>query len=105
MIDAATLHSLSEFPNQLESFYNAIPADHSKWAPKSWDGIPSETLTAIEQICHIRDIEIDGYHSRFRRTLEEDPPKLAGLDTYGLVKERRYSAANVTAVFEDFRAA
>jgi DinB superfamily len=105
MIDATTLHSLSEFPQQLESFYNAIPAEHSNWAPISWEGIPSETLTAIEQICHVRDIETDGYHARFQRTLDENHPTLAGLDTYGLARERIYSKAEAVEVFADFRRA
>jgi hypothetical protein len=33
--------------------------------------VPSEPLTAIEQVCHVRDIEIDGYHRRFHRALDE----------------------------------
>ncbi len=79
-----TLNALAAFPDQLEATYAAIPSDLKHWAPPSWDGVPSEPLTAIEQACHVRDIEIDGYHVRFRRTLEELNARLASLDTEAL---------------------
>lgn len=101
----ATLHALAEFPDQLEAFYAAIPARRTNWAPSSWDGIPSETLTAIEQICHIRDIEIDGYQERIARALTETSPNLPALDTYRLAKERSYAKANAAEVLATFRAA
>jgi len=107
-LDPATLHALAAFPRQLEQFYAAIPPAFTHWSPPSWDGIPSESFTAIEQICHVRDIEIDGYQQRLRRTLEEDAPVLDSLDGYALARERNYAAADaneVFAVFRDARAA
>jgi hypothetical protein len=72
-----------------------------RWAPASWEGAPSETFTAIEQICHVRDIEVDGYQRRFRRLLDEDEPTLDSLDGYALVKDRRYADANPDDVLRD----
>ena len=71
-----TLDALALFPRQLEAHYLAIPAGFEHWAPPAWDGIPSEPFTAIEQVCHVRDVEIDGYHVRFQRTLHESDPLL-----------------------------
>ena len=51
--------SLPIVPQQLEAHYAAFPAAFKHWAPESWEGVPSEALTAIEQICHVRDIEIE----------------------------------------------
>lgn len=63
----------------------------------------SESLTAVAQICHIRDVENDGRHRRFRRLLEESEPALESLDGYTLVEERQYADANPQTVFKEFR--
>ena len=104
-LDAATLRAMTDFPDQLERFYEAIPESHSNWTPASWDGIPSETFSALGQVCHVRDIEIDGYHVRIQRTLAEDNPLLASLDGYVLERERGYATADAREALAAFRAA
>ena len=104
-MDSATFHALATFPRQLEAFYEAIPAAYKHWTPQSWEGIPSERFTAIEQACHVRDIEIDGYHLRFRRPLEEDNPTLESIDGYRLARDRHYGDADAAEAFAAFRAA
>jgi len=101
----ATRQAMADFPRQLEQFYGAIPASHRNWTPASWEGIPSETFSALGQICHVRDIEVDGYHLRFARTLAEVNPVLASLDGYALERERGYASADAKEVFAAFRAA
>ena len=98
-----TLNALAQFPDLLAANYAEVPADFIHWAPASWDGVPSEPLTAIEQLCHVRDIEIDGYHIRFQRTLTEDQPSLPGLDTEALAKARAYGQADAVSVLASFR--
>jgi len=100
-----TIAALAAFPPQLEAHYAAIPAEFRHWAPASWEGVPSEPFTAIEQICHVRDIEIDGYHLRFQRTLDEANPLLASIDSDILARERNYAAADPAEMFMSFRAA
>jgi DinB superfamily len=100
-----TLKSLANFPDQLEALYATFPDDGVHWKPESWDGIPSESLTALEQLCHVRDIEIDGYHARIDRTLNETQPLLASLDTYRLRNERHYDRANAAEAIAAFRTA
>ena len=104
-MNTTTLNALAAFPAQLEAHYAAIPAAFKHWAPASWDGVPSEPLTAIEQVCHVRDIEIEGYQLRFRRALSEAHPVLASLDTEALARERDYGSAGVDAVLAEFREA
>lgn len=101
----ATLSAMSLFPQQLEQCFAAVPKEYLAWAPKSWEGIPSETFTALEQICHVRDIEIDGYQVRFRRMLEESAPVLASIDSYELARQRQYHAADPRKALAEFRAA
>ncbi|HEX7639248.1 MAG TPA: DinB family protein [Burkholderiaceae bacterium] len=100
-----TLQALAAFPDQLEAHFAAVPPAFRHWAPPSWDGVPSEALTALEQLCHVRDIEIDGYHVRLRRTLAEERPILASLDTDALARERRYAEDDPAAALAAFRAA
>jgi len=102
---AITLRALAEFPAQLEAHYAAFAPQFTHWAPPSWDGVPSEPLTAIEQLCHVRDIEIDGYQLRIRRTLSETHPTLASIDTDALVHERAYARDEPARVLAAFRAA
>lgn len=104
-MDPATLRALAAFPNQLEAFYAAIPIQYAHWTPPSWEGIPSELLTPTGQICHVRDIEIDGYQARIERALAESNPFLGSIDTYRLAAEREYDKADAAAALADFRAA
>ena len=96
----ALIRALAAFPDQLAAHYALIPRSHKNWAPASWDGVPSEPLTAIEQVCHVRDIEIDGYQTRFRRTLTEERPTLPSIDTEALARERSYATADADALKE-----
>jgi hypothetical protein len=100
-----TLSALEAFPRALEQHYAAFPREHVHWSPSSWDGIPSEHFTAIEQICHVRDIEIEGYQVRFRRTLAEEIPMLPSIDSETVAKERNYAGADPARVFQEIRAA
>ncbi len=100
-----TIRALADFPSLLEAHYSAIPTDFKHWAPLSWDGIPSEKLTAIEQVCHVRDIEVLGYHERFRRTLSELNPLLESLDTDALARDRSYASQSAEAALSEFREA
>lgn len=106
-MNQSTLAALAAFPDQLTAHYAAIPVNFRNWAPNSWDGIPSEPFTAIGHVCHIRDIEVDGYRIRFERTLREVNPTLPSLDGMALAIERSYAtsdAAEALAVFRRARA-
>jgi hypothetical protein len=104
-MNPTTLAALVNFPDLLEANFAVVPIGLVHWRPDSWEGIPSERLTAIEQICHVRDIEIDGYHVRFRRTLTEERPVLPDIAGESLAKERKYSQAVAAEVLASFKAA
>ena len=104
-MDQITLEALARFPLQLQAYYGVIPAGWEQWKPDSWEGIPSEPFSAIEQICHVRDIEVDGYHQRFNRVLQETNPTLENIDGETLAVERAYATAEPVRVFAAFRAA
>lgn len=100
-----TLNALAVFPDQLEAHYAEIPEKFTNWAPASWDGIPSERFTPIEQVCHVRDIEIDGYHVRLHRVLRESNPTLPSINSESLATERSYATSSAEEAFAVFRAA
>ncbi len=104
-MDRITLSALAAFPQQLEALYAVFPTAFTHWAPPSWDGIPSERFTALEQVCHVRDIEIDGYHVRFNRTLRESNPTLASIDSESLARERSYATSSAAEAIAAFRSA
>jgi hypothetical protein len=94
-----TIAALESFPRALEAHFAAFPAEFVHWAPQSWEGVPSEPFTAIEQVCHVLDIEVEGYQVRFRRTLDEASPFLPSIDSVAVARERDYGRADVRDVF------
>lgn len=100
-----TLKALTDFPDMLAAHFGAFAPRFWSWAPPSWEGSPSEDFTALEQICHVRDIETDGYHVRFLRTLGENRPHLPGVDGHLLRIERDYAHADPDKVLTEFRSA
>ena len=104
-LTTAFLNGLSEAPRQLEEAFLAIPATHRTWKPEDWGGSPGEPFTPLEHACHLRDIEIDGYHVRIQRLRDEQSPDLVSLDGVALAKERRYLESDPFAAFAAFRKA
>lgn len=104
-MNPTTLDALADFPRLLAAHYAAVPDGYAHWTPDDWEGIPSERFSPLGQLCHVRDIEIDGYHVRLRRMLEEDRPLLVSLDSDALASERRYDTADAAGVLAEFRTA
>lgn len=100
-----SIESLRAFPETLRTFVATLPREALDWAPKSWEGIPSEELTIRRQLCHLRDIEAEGYIVRFKRVLAEQNPTLASIDTYALIEPRNYDRTDIAAALDAFTAA
>jgi hypothetical protein len=97
-----TLESLTAFPRVLEIYFHSVPPHGRHWRPSSWDGIPSERLTVVEQVWHVRDVEIEGYAVRFARTLSETCPDLPDLPGELLALERGYAQADPEKALREF---
>ncbi len=104
-VSTTMLDALAAFPAQLAAYYAEMPPAFVNWAPADWTGIPSEHFTAIEQLWHVHDVEIDGYHQRFHRILAEDHPFLPDLGSEALAKARDYAAREAAPALAGFRAA
>ena len=97
--------SLRTMPDQVEALLQLIPEARLDWTPQSWEAVPGEMFSARDQICHLRDIEVEGYHLRIRRMLEEDEPDLASLDSYALAEARHYETDDAGEGLAAFRMA
>ena len=99
------LSELASMPDETAGLIAQVPAEKLAWVPPTWEGIPGERFTALGQACHLRDIERDGYHVRFGRTLREERPDLASIDSYELAQQQNYEADDVQAALNAFRKA
>ena len=99
------LSELASMPDEIAALVAQVPPEKLAWVPPTWEGIPGERFTALGQACHLRDIERDGYHVRFGRTLREERPDLVSIDSYELAQQRNYQADDVQAALIAFRKA
>ena len=65
----------------------------------------AEEFSAIENICHLRDIEVEGYAVRINRIVNEDNPSLPDIDGGRLAIERNYNGQNLDQVLQAFGSA
>jgi hypothetical protein len=64
--------------------------------------VPGVEFSVLENICHLLDIEREGYSVRIQRLLEEDDPVLADIDGSRLARERDYNSQNMETALEAF---
>jgi hypothetical protein len=102
---ADVLETLSMTPVRFEALFRMFPAEHLRFRPEDWTAVPGEMFAPAEQACHLRDIEIEGYHVRIRRMLTEHNPDLASIDSYELARLRAYDRADPEEALAGFRAA
>lgn len=62
-------------------------------------------FSVVENVCHLRDIEADGYVVRIRRLLDESEPLLDDLDGARLAVERRYNDQDLATAIDAFATA
>jgi hypothetical protein len=64
-----------------------------------------DEFSVIENVCHLRDIEIEGYTGRINRILNEEAPFLPDIDGSQLAIERAYNTQNLAPALQEFSAA
>lgn len=62
-------------------------------------------FSLVEQACHLRDLEREGYLVRVRRMMSETAPDLAGFDGTAAAAERDYRAQDAMEAAREFEAA
>ena len=87
---AELIESLERTPHEVARIIAEMSAQALRIRPSP------EEFSAIESICHLRDIEIEGYSIRIRRILAEDRPSLPDIDGARLAIERDYNNQEVS---------
>ena len=94
----AAIKRLSGMPGIVGSYLSAFP---EKAATK----LSPDDFSITEHICHLRDLEIEGYLARVRRILAENHPLLPDFEGGRIAKERDYNSQDATDALHAFASA
>ena len=96
---AALFARLLRFPEEVGDWVAACSAAQLRRRPA--DG----GFSLLEHLCHLRDLECEGFALRIRRIVDEDMPELQEIDGSTLAIERDYQSQDPQAAWHDWRAA
>lgn len=91
------LDALAEAPATLGALVKDLSEDQLR-AKQSAD-----EFSILENICHLRDIEIEGYGVRISRILGEKSPTLSDIDGALLAIQRDYNRQRIDLALDQFR--
>jgi hypothetical protein len=90
---------LEETPEAVRRLREGFEGDELK--ARADDG----SFSLVEQICHLRDIEREGYGARIEKILSEETPSLADVDGRKLAAARRYNEQRFEDGLDEFEEA
>ncbi|HEY0379601.1 MAG TPA: DinB family protein [Pyrinomonadaceae bacterium] len=94
------LQSVVEFLEQTPEFFRKMAqgcADADlRWKPAG------DQFSFVENACHLRDLEVEGYGARLRKLMTEDGPQLPDVDGARLARERDYNSQDFDAALDEF---
>lgn len=90
------LDFLDETPTKLANFAGGLSA-----AELSLKNSEAE-FSALENICHLRDLELQGYTPRIKRMLDELDPVLADFDGARVAAESNYNGQQMDLALQTF---
>jgi transcriptional regulator with XRE-family HTH domain len=61
-----------------------------------------DSFSLVEHVCHLRDIDAEGYGARLARMLAEEAPELPDIDGAALAQARCYQLQDFDTAFADF---
>lgn len=88
--------SLASTPEEVQQLTDGLSARDTHWKPEGGE------FSVVENICHLRDIEVEGYAVRIKRILLEDQPFLSDLDGARLAEERNYNSQDLSSSMKAF---
>ena len=94
------LKSLFDFlestPELIRSLTTTLTVEELRWKPATGE------FSFLEHICHLRDIEQEGYRVRIEKLLNEAQPFLPDIDGDKLAQERNYNSQNLELALNEF---
>lgn len=88
--------TLAAMPAKLKAIVDVIPERQWRTRPRAGG------FSLVEHLCHLRDIDGDGYSVRIERMLAEERPVLPDIEGAQLAVERDYQAQDPRAALESF---
>lgn len=92
------VRAIEETPDAIRQLVNVV-------APDKLNRKPDGRWSIVEHVCHLRDLEQEGYTVRIERTLTRDHPFLPDVDGDKLAAERDYNNQPFDQALQSFIAA
>ena len=92
------INKLSELPDLVAVYLSSFP-------DKALAKMSPDDFSVTEHICHLRDLELEGYLSRIQRILAEDNPQLPDFEGGRIAKERDYNSQDAADALRTFKSA
>lgn len=90
------LEFLEETPAVFRKLAQGLADKDLRWKPSGGQ------FSFVENACHLRDIEVEGYGARIRKLLTENHPQLPDVDGSRLARERDYNSQAFDAALDEF---
>jgi hypothetical protein len=87
---------LEETPESVRQLTADLAERELRWKPRGGE------FSALEQVCHLRDLEREGYSLRIHKLLTDTDPQLPDFDGGRIAKERDYNTQDFAQAFQDF---
>ena len=87
---------LEKTPGSIRQLTAELANNELSWKPAR------DEFSALEQVCHLRDLELEGYAARIGKLLKENQPSLPDFDGGRIARERDYNNQNFASAFQDF---
>jgi hypothetical protein len=87
---------LEETPATIQQMASGLTDEDRRWKPSGGE------FSVLENVCHLLDIEREGYAVRIKRLLAEDAPVLQDIDGSRLARERDYNSQSLEMAMEAF---
>ncbi len=90
------IQQLAKTPIELRALLQSIPPERAQLKPSL------KEFSILENVCHLRDLELEGYIIRVERILEQDNPVLADFNGAKLAAERDYNNQELQSALSAF---
>lgn len=87
---------LEETPGHIRQLAAEMALQDLRWKPSV------DEFSVVEQVCHLRDLEREGYSARIKKLLTENQPTLPDFDGGRIARERNYNSQDFESAFQEF---
>lgn len=88
--------TLAETPARLRQLVGDLSESDARWKPAA------QEFSALEQVCHLNDLEREGYAVRIQKLIHEEQPLLPDFDGGKIAAERDYNQRQLAAMLAAF---